>query len=161
MVMAGMAIPQLLAGVDRSRTYAAARFLASQLALARGANVGCQFADDGGLTALTMYVDGNDNGVRTRDIEAGIDRPIQTPIRLGEAFPGVSFQLEAGGMSAGAVQFGASRIVSFTPAGTATAGTAYLRGRDGSQFAVRVLGASARTRVLRYDERRQEFLEAH
>ena len=32
----------------------------------------------------------------------------------------------------------------------ATSGTIYLRGRDGSRVAVRVLGATGRTRVLRY-----------
>ena len=163
MILAAMAVPQLMAGADRSRTYAAARFLATRMALARvqavtrGATVGCQFTGEGASVAFTMYVDGNDDGVRTRDIATGIDGPIETPTRLDESFPGVTFQLDNG--SGGAVQFGAGRILSFTPAGTATSGSAYVRGRDGSQYAVRVLGATARTRVLRYDPQRQEFLE--
>jgi hypothetical protein len=49
------------------------------------------------------------------------------------------------------VQLGAGDILSFTAAGTATSGTVFVRGRDGSQLAVRVLGATGRTRVLRYD----------
>ena len=47
------------------------------------------------------------------------------------------------------VRIGSSSLMSFTPLGTATPGTIYLRGRDGSQYAVRVLGATGRTRVLR------------
>ena len=163
MILAAMAVPQLMAGVDRSRTYAAARFLASRMALARaqavtrGATVGCQFTGEGASVAFILYVDGNDNGVRTRDIATGVDTPIEAPTRLDEAFPGVTFQLEEG--SGDAVQFGVSRILSFSPTGTATSGTAYVRGRDGSQYAVRVLGATARTRVLHYDALRGEFLE--
>jgi hypothetical protein len=48
------------------------------------------------------------------------------------------------------VRIGTSRILSMGPDGTATAGTLYLRGRRG-QYAVRVLGATGRTRVLRYE----------
>jgi hypothetical protein len=43
-----------------------------------------------------------------------------------------------------------SALLSFTPTGTASSRTLYVRGRDGSQYAVRVLGATGRTRVLRY-----------
>jgi hypothetical protein len=50
--------------------------------------------------------------------------------------------------------------MSFTPSGTATSGTIYIRGRDGSQFAVRVLGATGRTRVLRYLPARKEWTDA-
>jgi hypothetical protein len=51
--------------------------------------------------------------------------------------------------------------VSFTPDGTASSGTVYVRGRGGAQYAVRVLGATARTRVLRYDVERREFVDVH
>jgi hypothetical protein len=43
-----------------------------------------------------------------------------------------------------------SALMSFSPIGTASSRTLYLRGGDGSQYAVRVLGATGRTRVLRY-----------
>jgi glutamate synthase domain-containing protein 3 len=48
------------------------------------------------------------------------------------------------------VKLGASNLLSFTPLGTSTSGSVFVRGRDGSQFAVRVLGATGRARVLRY-----------
>ena len=45
--------------------------------------------------------------------------------------------------------FDTSVLMSFSPLGTASSRTLYLRGADGSQYAVRVLGATGRTRVLR------------
>ena len=50
-------------------------------------------------------------------------------------------------------------LMSFTPLGTASSGTLYLRGRDGSQYAVRVLGATGRTRVLRYEPVTRTWVE--
>jgi hypothetical protein len=49
------------------------------------------------------------------------------------------------------VQLGRTNLLTFTPAGTATSGTIYIRDREGTQWAVRVLGATGRTRVLRYE----------
>ena len=49
--------------------------------------------------------------------------------------------------------------MSFTPLGTASSGTLYLRGRDGSEYAVRVLGATGRTRVLRYEAITRTWVE--
>jgi hypothetical protein len=53
----------------------------------------------------------------------------------------------------------ASVLMSFTPIGTATSRTLYLRGRDASQYAVRVLGATGRTRVLRYVTATRQWIE--
>lgn len=161
-VLAAATVPPLLAGIDRSRTHAAARFIASRMAgarmhaVARGAAVGLRFATSGAIVSVTTYVDGNGNGLRTSEMASGVDRLLDGPMRLDELFPGVAFALEG---SDDATQFGVSDILSFTPSGTATSGSAYLRGRDGAQFAVRVFGATARTRILRYDPARGEFVE--
>ena len=48
-----------------------------------------------------------------------------------------------------------SPAFSFSPDGTATTGSVYLESRDGSRFAVRVLGATARIRIERYVTSRQ------
>ena len=145
-VVAGMAVPQVLAGVDRSRTRAAARFLAARMtlaraqAVARAATVALRFTADG--QGVGMYADGNGNGVRTRDIEEGRDPALERPVRLADLFPGVA--VDAAGV-------GGAGILAFTAAGTASSGTIYLRGRERMQAAVRVLGATGRIRVLRYD----------
>jgi hypothetical protein len=48
------------------------------------------------------------------------------------------------------IRIGSSKLLSFTPLGTATSGSIYVRGRDGSQFFIRVLGVTGRVRVQRY-----------
>jgi Tfp pilus assembly protein FimT len=155
-LLAGIAVPQVLAGLDRSRTHAAARFLAARMALARAAavtrsaTVALRFTGDAPAVSIATIVDGNRNGVRSAEIASGVDRPIHDPFALEQIFPGVVIELP---------QFGASGILSFTPVGTATSGTVYVRGRQGARFAVRVLGATGRTRVLRYDASRREYVD--
>ena len=84
-VLAAAAIPQLSAGVERSRTVGAARYLASRLALARAqaaarsANVAVLLTATEGTFVVGTYVDGNGDGVRTRDISAGLDTLIDVP----------------------------------------------------------------------------------
>jgi hypothetical protein len=99
--------------------------------------------------------------VLARDILAGADAPFQPPVRLGDLFAHVAIALAGTGDGADPVQLsGGARLLSFTPLGTATAGSIYVRGADGSQFAVRVVGATGRTRIVRYDERRGSWIDA-
>ena len=51
-------------------------------------------------------------------------------------------------------------LFSFTPLGTSSSGTFYVTGRDGSRFAVRVLGATGRARLLRYLPASDEWTDA-
>lgn len=159
MILAGTAVGQILTSVDRSRGYAAARYLAARLgaarvqAVARGAAVALQFAEDPAGISFRVVQDGNRNGVRTADIDAGIDRPIEPRTSVSEQFPGVRFGVLPVLSSADPVQIGSSNLLTFTPEGTSTSGTLYLLDRQGTQWAVRVLGATGRTRVLRYDPR--------
>jgi Tfp pilus assembly protein FimT len=152
-VLAGAAIPQLTAGVERSRTLGAARYLASRLALARAqavarsANVALLLSAAGNTFETAMYVDGNGDGVRTRDISAGIDTLVSVPVRLSNLFPHVTLFLNDPIVTS---TFDTSALMSFSPMGTASSRTLYLHAADGSQYAVRVLGATGRTRVLRF-----------
>jgi prepilin-type N-terminal cleavage/methylation domain-containing protein len=155
LVLSAIAVPAVLASLDRSRARAAARFLSARMALARSqavarsGAVALRFAEDAGATSLTAYADGNGNGVRSRDIESGDDPLLDVPVRLSDLFPGVVIS---------SLAIGSSGLVSFTPDGTATSGTIVIRGRGGTEFAVRVFGVTGRTRVLRYDTGRREFV---
>ena len=149
-VLAGMAIPQAMAGIERSRTVGAARYLAARMglaravAVARSANVALLFLADARGFAVGVYRDGNRNGVRARDIKTGTDPVVDEPVRISDLFPGVTLSLNDPSNTDESI------LMSFAPIGTASSGTVYLRGRDGSQYAVRVLGATGRARVLRY-----------
>ena len=154
-VVSGIAVPISLAGVDRARGWAAARFVAARLvraraqAVGRGAAVALRIDGDGEQTTLSAFVDGNRDGVLTRDIDAGLDHRLEAPVPLASLFPGVAITNDA-----------APRLFSFSPDGTATTGSIYLQSRDGSRFAVRVLGTTARVRVERYVTARDAWIEA-
>ena len=81
-------------------------------------------------------------------------------MRRGDRFPGVAIRLSAAaGLGDDPVRFGTSSILTFTSLGTATAGSVYVLGRDGSQYVIRVLGATARTLVLRYVPAKRAWME--
>ena len=165
-VVSAMAVPQILSSVDRSQGRVAARYLGSRAALtrtqavSRGAHVALLFEADPRGISFSVYQDGNRNGVRTLDIRDGRDRQVEPAVRLFEQFPGVEIALAAGTPAPGAVQLGGTSLLSFSPQGTSTSGTIYIRGRDGTQWAVRVLGATGRVRVLRYERRTGEWADA-
>jgi Tfp pilus assembly protein FimT len=157
-IVSATAIPQLLVGLDRSRAIAAARYLAQQCAIARfqavgqGRYVAIRFTPAGSDYVAQMFGDGNRNGVRAADIAAGVDGPLRAAVTLSAEFSGARIALDSAlGLGVDPIRLSGTTLLSFSPAGTATAGTVYVLGRDGTQFAVRVLGATGRTRVLRYD----------
>ena len=152
-IVAGMAVPSWVSGAERARTLGAARYVAARFSLARthavagSANVAVVFAAGGTGVSLATYRDGNGNGVRTADIASGLDPILEGPVKLVDLFPGVTVAIN----SPGTVPVtGSTTLMSFTPIGTASSGTIYVRGRDASQYGVRVLGATGRTRLLRY-----------
>jgi Tfp pilus assembly protein FimT len=150
-ILAAAAVPQLTSTVERTRTLNAARFLAGRLAFARAqavmrsANVALMLTPAGDTMTLAMYVDGNGNGVRTREA-GGVDGLLSAPVSFTTLFPHVMLSPNDPATPSTTT----STLMSFTPLGTASSGTLYLRGRDGSQYAVRVLGVTGRARVLRY-----------
>ena len=160
-----VAVPQLTSAVNRSRGLAAARFLASRMALARSqavgrsANVALRFEGEPGAIRFGAFMDGNGNGVRAADIATGVDPVVDAPVLLSDLFPGVRIAFGDSGEE-DAVQVGAGSILSFTPMGTATSGSVYIRGRDGTQWAVRVLGTTARARILRYSALTDDWVQA-
>lgn len=163
LALAAFATPSILRGLDDARGMSAARHIAglarftrAQAAL-RSASAGLRFEQRGSDYRYAVYVDGNGNGLRTRDVRRGVDRAITPVEQIGDRFPGVTIGLAPGGSgSAGdiagegtdPVRFGVANTLTFSPLGTARSGTIFLRTRQGRQYAVRVLGATGRTRVL-------------
>jgi type II secretory pathway pseudopilin PulG len=163
-LIAGMALPVTDAALDDLHTGAAARYVAGVVlndrmdALKRARSVALHFEASGTDYVFGPYVDGNGNGVRTAEIRSGVDPAIGAGQRLSERFPGVTFGLQAGlpdadgvrSTSTDGIRIGSARILATGPDGTATSGTLYVKGRR-AQYAVRVLGATARTRVMKFE----------
>ena len=170
-VLLGIAVPIGGDAIDDLRTAAAARYLAGRItngrldAINRSRAFGLQFLASTPDYQFAPYVDGNGNGVHTEDIRAGLDVPAGTPRQIGQDFSGVSFGLAPGvpdvdgirSPSIDGVRIGTARILTTSPDGTATSGTLYLQGRH-AQYAVRVLGATGRTRVLKYETRERTWI---
>ena len=129
-------------------------------AVARSAEVALIFSDTGGGYEFGTYVDGNRNGVLTRDIQRGIDPPIGGPERLADNFPGVDVgvlpglpAVDAGGTPPGSdpLKLGVSNILAFSPVGTSSSGSIYVLGRRRNQFVIRIYGETGKTRVLKFN----------
>jgi Tfp pilus assembly protein FimT len=159
-----LAVPAMAYSIDGTRAREAAGFLAARLRLARQdavfrtASAGLIFDAVDGRWQIRACQDGNGNGLRRVEVTMGIDRCPNDPFDLGQMFPGVTVAVdpalpgpegEAG--STDPVRFGASDIASFSPEGSATAGSVYVRSARGKQYAVRVGNVTGRIRVLRYD----------
>jgi type II secretory pathway pseudopilin PulG len=163
-LISAMTIPRVLTGLDRSRGLVAARYVAGRLALARmqaitrSAAVALRFDEASDGITFQPFQDGNHNGVRTKEIQKKIDFSIEPATRLWQLFPGVVIGLTPDSPGAKPVQLsGGSSLLTFTPLGTATSGSIYVRGPDGTQWVIRVLGATARTRLLRWDAKNHEW----
>jgi Tfp pilus assembly protein FimT len=153
-VVTAVAVPISLGGVQRARGWAGTRYLAARmiraraLAVGRGAAVAVRFSGNADGTTVASFADGNRNGVLTRDIDAGIDPAIDEPVPVASLFSGVAVPDEGG-----------PRLFSFSPDGTSTTGSVIVQSRDGSRFAIRVLGATARIRIERYVTARDVWVE--
>ncbi len=171
-IVGGAAIPLAHSSVDRSRAAGAAGYVAGRMALARleavrrSAHVAIRFRSQPDGYWLQSYVDGNRNGVRSADIAHGIDIPITSNERLDYHFSGVEFGIQPGvtGIDPGPfntsdpVQIGSSTLLSFSPTGSSTSGTLFIRSIRGNQFAVRVLGATGRTRIFEFNVEERTWL---
>ena len=133
--------------------------MARSHAVMRSAHVALRFDEGRSGITFQMFVDGNRNGVRTNDIASHVDQPLGERASLSDLFSGVAIAV-SGAAGSDPLRIGSSNLLSFTPLGTATSGTIYVRGRDGSQFAIRVLGATGRVRVQRYLPRTRAWVDA-
>jgi hypothetical protein len=170
-VFIGIAIPIGGDALDDMRARGAARYLAGRIAncrlgaINRSAATGLRFVPAAPDYQFGAFIDGNGNGLRTTDIQGGIDIAWGVSRQLGSDFRGVHFGLSLGlrdvdgvsNTSTDGVRIGTARILTVSPDGTATSGTLYVQGSR-AQYAVRVLGATGRTRVLKYERGSQSWV---
>ena len=131
-------------------------------AISRGRSYGVKFTQAAsGRWRYTIYEDSNGNGVLTSEINRGTDPRVAGPFDLQQGSDLASIGLpprtildpDGDEIPAGhsPVIFGNSTLCSFSPIGSATAGSVYITDNAGDLWAVRVHGAGSRVRTLRYD----------
>ena len=163
-VLVAFTVPTTAATIDAGRVNAAASGMASRFrltrldAVSRGRSTALVFDQVGARWVFRVCADGNGNGIRRSEIQSGTDVCAADSIDVQALYPGVRVDVDATlrgpsgePPSADPVRFGSSNMASFSPLGSCTAGTLFLRSPMGQQYAVRIAGATGRTRVLRYD----------
>lgn len=160
-VMAAVALPNIIGNRQEAALLGAAQGFkadfrrARSIATTKNTQTAIRFeTDDRGQVTYSTFVDGNGNGVLSGDINRGIDLRISGPTRLNGGQAGVEVGIipgttapDGGPLGTQPIRFGNAHMVSFSPLGTGTPGTFYLRTRT-SMAGVRVTGGSARIRIL-------------
>src|SRR5262249_24724524 len=134
-LMLAVSFPALGAALQRSRTAAAAREMAGEMAriraeaIARRQKLAMRVATAGARSMYACYADGDGDGVRADDIAAGRDPLLAGPKDLPSRYEGTDFGLldvpipavppASGWLAPGddPIRFGASDTVTFTPWG--------------------------------------------
>lgn len=161
LLMGSVALPNLIGYRQEAALAGAAQgfkaefMRARSIATTKNTRTAIRFeTDPSGLITYSTYIDGNFNGVLSSDIAVGMDRRIAGPFRLDAGQSGVDVGVlpdapapEGGLLGTEPIRFGNSRMVSFSPLGTGTPGTFYLRTKS-TMAGVRVTGGSARVRIM-------------
>ena len=164
MALVGFSVPVSAGVVDAGRARQAASFVASRFRLARiealnkGANVGVVFDLVSNRWSIRICRDGNRNGLRRADIRTGTDPCVDGPHHFTALFPGVEIAVDPSLQGPGGeppspdpVRFGTSDMASFSPNGSCTSGSLFLRTPRSQQYVVRISGVNGRLRVFRFD----------
>jgi prepilin-type N-terminal cleavage/methylation domain-containing protein len=139
--------------------------LARMRAISRSVNTGLKFVLLNGAWHFATYEDGDRDGVRNDDIKKGIDKLVARPrivfsqsqlVTIG--LPPYPFKDPDGDTVKSSVTFGQSLLCSFSPVGEASPGSIYITDNDGDVWCVRVYGATAKIRTLRYDRAKKRWV---
>lgn len=174
-LLAGIGAPSLLRLTRALRLELAAQELVGVLRLSRGAavrlgeKVGVKFFTGDGRVGYRIYRDGDGDGVRTKDIESGVDPPVTPPTSLRRFGAAVRFGFPPGkpprdpgnprrrlGRLRDPIRFNRSDLAVFGPLGESTPGSLYLT--DGERLAVvRLFGRTGKPKILFYDRARERW----
>jgi len=170
--MSAVAAPAAMGALADVRAAGAARYVSARLqrarmeAVLRSRDVGFCVTPVSSTYMFGIYVDGNRNGVLSRDIQGGIDTPLGVVERLADNFAHVDFAtlpglpaVDSGSTPPGddPIRLGASNIATFTAGGTSSSGSLYIRGAGNRQLVVRIYGDTGKTRVLKFDIRTRQW----
>jgi type II secretory pathway pseudopilin PulG len=163
MILMAIGLPGVLAATRDAHVLGAADVFKQEFRKARSVaattnrQTAIRFEQTADGAFVSVYQDGNHNGVLGADIARGVDRRVSGPRRLSPGAATVRIAIHPGTPApppergildtSDPIRFGRSEMLSFTPLGGATPGTFYLAG-EGVQAAVRVQPTTGRIRLL-------------
>jgi type II secretory pathway pseudopilin PulG len=163
-LVTALAVPATGRVIETNRGRQAAAFVAARLRSAQQAAalttraVAVVFDASADGWTLRVCEDGNRNGLRRAELPPGPDRCLAGPFDVAAMFPGVRVAVDAAlrgpegeDPSPDPVRFGRGNLASFSPAGSGTTGSVFLRAPGGQHYLVRVSGVTGRVRVFRHD----------
>jgi prepilin-type N-terminal cleavage/methylation domain-containing protein len=125
----------------------------------------------GGIYEAEFYRDGNNNGIRSADILAGIDRRYSGPMRLSRNSDDIRVGIlndqvpeippKTGNIPAAKdpVKFGKSDIISFSPFGDSSSGTLYMDCISQQRmYAIVLFGATARLSLWKFSNQNWQMV---
>lgn len=140
---------------------AGALYRARSEALLLGVPVGIRFVTAGQRVSYRLFRDGDGDGVRKRDVLAGIDLPIGPSRRIGHlgrdiafGFPPEPPPFDPAGKPLtrldDPIRFNRSDTASFSPLGVSTPGSVYLTDHRKGAVVIRLHGRTGKVRTLRW-----------
>jgi hypothetical protein len=135
-------------------------FMARAYAISKNRNVGLKFRRNGDRYEWALYADHNGNGVRTAEIDSGVDRylGVSIPWSRNDVLPAIMSGIRVPDPAGSGyldriddpIRFNSSDICSFSPLGESTPGSVYLWDGHDRMGVVRVYGRTAKVRILFY-----------
>jgi len=175
-IIVAASVPTMATLGSSARTTAAARHMVSQLqalrwkSISRARSHGLLFDHDREGWFWTVVQDGNGNGLRTAEVLSGKDLRLSGPHRLSDEIahtelgfpPGGPFRRippASGWISAASdpVRIGQTRLLAFTPLGTASGGTIYVTDGRAGLIGIVLYGRTGRVRVWRHDPEQRRW----
>jgi hypothetical protein len=172
----GVSLPSVSHAVRGARIRAGTLEMVSAMrtmrhrAIAESRSHGLVFTPRGDDWEYALFVDGDGDGLRTRDVHRGVDLLVGGPWRLSRRHPTVRpgfLPLErlrrippARGFLrdlSDPVRFGRSDIIACSANGRCSSGTLYLTDGMAAQWAVVLYGVTGRLRVLRYTPEEEQW----
>jgi hypothetical protein len=163
-LLASLALPETAQANPAIRLRSAAHLVGSTLrsarqrAVATGRSAAVVFTQRDGRWTFDTCIDGNRNGLRRTEMASGVDTCDGHRIDVSIHYPGVAVAVDPllpgpddDPPTSDPVRLGSADMISFSPAGSGTAGTLYLRTAANEQYAIRIGNMTGRVRMLRYD----------
>ncbi len=164
---AGIMAKARLKNTSRSILFLFQRVRIQAISEARYIGVRFENSEDGKGICYSIYQDGDGDGLRTADIEAGIDKRVEGPRHFH--MEGVEFGILEGKVkdvptsggtinnSDDPIKFGRSNIVSFSPIGRSSSGSVYLKSGNSYMFTIKLYGASAKMKEWEYNSTTEDW----